>query len=147
MEEIKDLKDRTGYIEQVRLVKIEGDITVIRESLAENNLLTKQSVESTKNLDDTLRMVSNTMIKLDSKLDSSTNQIKIFGEKLDCFEDKVDKKFEATDEKIQKVKKETYRVDNKSKFELWGFIKNKAIPVLLTGGVIYGIVEIVKTVS
>lgn len=144
MEEINDLKERTKHLENVRLVKIEEDIGEMKTDLAENSLLTRQSVETNKELSATLRNVSDTMIKISGKLDNNNDQVKDLGDKFDCFETKVDQRFEDTDNKIKTIEEEADRIDEKTKFDWSNLVKNRLIPSLLGGGIIYGIVEIIK---
>ena len=50
-----------------------------------------------------------------------------------------------TNKKVEEVSTKVNKVDEKGKFDFMDFVKTRVIPVLLTGGCIYGIAKFIET--
>lgn len=123
------------------------DLIVLTETAARARSNTKQieeiktEIKDIKNEQKALYELSTgvkLMVQDMSYIKDSVNEVKE-GQK--SLENKMD-------EQISDVKQKIAKVDDKGKVDLWhDIIKPKIIPAIFSGGVIYGIVEIIKQIA
>lgn len=133
MEEIKELKDRIGYIEREKIVKIEEDMTQIKMNQVETNTLVKEFTRavdaqgktmeamtlSLQEITYTNKRMIDDMSEVKMKIDQNNENIK-------CVEENTAKKFEEVNDKLEQQ-------DEKSKIDIVVFLKEnwfKAVAVI-----------------
>ena len=136
MEEISDLKKKMNHIEYEEIKNIKDEIGNIKVNLAENNLLTKQCVDSNEKLNDTMTSVKDTMLVMSESMKQSnkvseelTLSIKSLGTKVDTMDNKFGTKFQEVDNKINGV-------NDKSKIDILDWLKRNWFGVVMGIGVI-----------
>lgn len=145
MEEISDLKKKVAHLEYDEIKNIKDEIGNIKVNLAENNLLTKQCVDSNEKLNDTMNSVKDTMIIMSESMKQSnkvseelTLSVKSLGTKVDIMDDKFGSKFQEVDNKINGV-------NDKSKIDILDWLKNNWFGVVAgVGVIIYISTQIIK---
>lgn len=90
MEEINKLEKRIDHVQFDEINSMKEDISNIKIDLAKNNLLTKQSVDSTDKLSSTLDTVKDTMIHLSNSMEQSNRSSTELNKKVDNLEIKFD---------------------------------------------------------
>lgn len=145
--ELEEVKKKINHLEYDEIKNIKDEITNIKVNLAENNLLTKQCINSNEKLNETMISVKDTMITMSESM-RQTNKVseelalsvKSLGNKVDTMDDKFSNKFQEVDDKIKIV-------DNKTKVDLAETTTNgisssiiKGIMWLLCGGGLIAII-------
>ena len=109
MENFQEIKDKVKALET--------DVIDMKIMFAENNLVTKQNLESTKELSETLKTITSTMCEI-------TNTLKSQGEKQD-----------DTDKDIKGLKKGLKEVEDKPKIDTTVLLKNNITKLLGFGSI------------
>ena len=118
MEEISDLKKKVEHLEYDEIKNIKEDVQNIKIDLATNNLLTKQSIETTNKLSETMDRVSDTMIKLSSGIEQSNRVSSELSNKVSGLEDRFD------------------TLEEKTKFDILQCLKQNWIVIVTTCGLL-----------
>jgi outer membrane murein-binding lipoprotein Lpp len=137
MEKIQDLESKVNKLEYEEIKGIKEEIKTIQINLAENNILTRQSVESTDKLSDTLTTVKETMIQMSESMKTNNrvseelaSSVKSLNHQVNGLEDKMDCKFKEVDIKIREQ-------EDKNKFDIMLWIKDNWISLVVGVGVIF----------
>ena len=116
--ELEEVKRKINHLEYDEIKNIKDEIGNIKVNLAENNLLTKQCVDSNEKLNDTMTSVKDTMLIMSESMKQSNKvseelalSVKSLGNKVDTMDDKFGAKFQEVDNKINDV-------DDKTKIDL-----------------------------
>jgi chromosome segregation ATPase len=130
-----------------KIDRIESDVNLINERLnrhsdkidkiSDNNLvletILRRLEEDGKEQKQTNAMMNNTLLSVQSAMTEITYNIK----ELNTGLAETNKRVDSANEKL-------YKVDEKTKVDVWELIKSKAIPFLFGGGCIYGLAEFFK---
>lgn len=142
MDKIQDLESKVNKLEYEEIKNMRNEITNIKINLAENNILTKQSIDSADKLSDTLSTVKETMIQMSESMKTNNkvseelaSSIKNLNYQVNGLEDKMECKFKEVDVKIKEQ-------DDKGKFDWQLYVKNKIIPYLVAGSSIGVIISL-----
>lgn len=142
---LEELRHKVDNLEYKELNPLKERVGRIEVSLAENNVLTKQSVETSAKLTETMGVVKETMIQLAESMKASnkvaeelSENVKTLSTQFVGLDNKVDSKFNEVDERISKI-------DDKSKFDIMEWIKSNFVSVVLAiGAVTYLISQYIK---
>lgn len=114
MEEIVEIKNRVNRIEYDEIKSIKSDISNINIDLAKNNILTQQSIDTAKNVAETMDAVKLAMFEISESVRNSnristelTESVKDLNSKFENMEDKIDTRFEEVDVKFQRQEDKT----------------------------------------
>ena len=131
MVEIEELKDRVGYIEREKIVKIEEDIMQIKMGQVETNTLVKEFTraidsqgETMKAMTTSLQEITYTNKRLIEDMSEVKGKIDQTNENIKCVEENTNAKFEEVDTKIELQ-------DEKSKIDLLTFIKENWLRIVI----------------
>lgn len=125
MEELTDLRKKVNRLEYEEIKDLKDDIANIKIDLNTNNILTKQSIDVTRKLSDTMDSVKDAMVNIGNKLGETekTNQeLKI---SVQC----LNGKFEKLETKVEEN-------ENRGKFDYLLWFKQNFIALIMAGGVI-----------
>lgn len=146
MTEVDELRERVDRIEHEDIKKINGDLVDIKLDLKENNILTKQSVESNQKLTETMDCIKEAMGEMTLSLRESNKVTAELSNRMSSFENKLVKTNEKMDEKFNELKQEVESVDDKSKVDIITWARDNwykiIVGIVLSGLVIEQIVGI-----
>lgn len=109
---------RIDHLEYEEIKSVKDDISKIQINLSNNNLLTQQSIDTTKQLSETMDSIKETMIKLANGIDTSNKTSNELSGKVSGLE----KRFDTLEEK--------------SKFDIGQFVKNNWVSIIVLFGVL-----------
>lgn len=131
---MEELAQRVDYLERDKIPSIEKDINDIKIGLTENTLLTKQSIETSEKLANTMENVKDCMtemaqsLKDNNKISSELTQaVGTLNQKVEDTNSRMERKFNEVDEKIENV-------NDKSKVDVLSWIRDNWFKVALTVG-------------
>ena len=131
---MEELAQRVDYLERDKIPSIEKDINEIKIGLTENTLLTKQSIESSEKLANTMENVKDCMtemaqsLKDNNKISSELTQaVGTLNQKVEDTNSRMERKFNEVDERIENV-------NDKSKVDVLSWIRDNWFKVVLTVG-------------
>ena len=143
--ELEEVKKKINHLEYDEIKNIKDEIGNIKVNLAENSLLTKQSVDSNEKLNDTMTSVKDTMLVMSESMRQSNKvseelalSVKSLGTKVDIMDDKFGNKFQEVDNKINGV-------NDKSKIDILEWIKQNWFGVVMSvGAIAYIATQVIK---
>ena len=131
---MEELAQRVDYLERDKIPSIEKDIGEIKVGLTENTILTKQSIESSEKLANTMENVKDCMtemaqsLKDNNKISSELTQaVGTLNQKVEDTNSRMERKFNEVDERIENV-------NDKSKVDVLSWIRDNWFKVVLTVG-------------
>lgn len=131
---MEELTQRLDYLERDKIPSIEKDVNEIKIGLTENTLLTKQSIESSEKLANTMENVKDCMtemaqsLKDNNKISSELTQaVGTLNQKVEDTNTRMERKFNEVDERIENV-------NDKSKVDVLSWIRDNWFKVALTVG-------------
>ena len=135
MEEVNRLESRINFIEREELTRIKDDINEIKCCQVETSTLVRQFIESSKLQAEAMDSMKVAMYEISSSVKDSnrlstelTQNVKDLNTSMAVMEDKMDKKFDDVNERINTQ-------ENEGNFRIPLFIRDKLIPALLVGGI------------
>jgi methyl-accepting chemotaxis protein len=142
---MEELAQRVDYLERDKIPSIEKDINDIKIGLTENTLLTKQSIETSEKLANTMENVKDCMtemaqsLKDNNKISSELTQaVGTLNQKVEDTNSRMERKFNEVDERIENV-------NEKSKVDILSWIRDNWFKVVLTAGALgYVVAKIIK---
>lgn len=129
--------------------RVQKRLGVIEQKQAVNDVLTQQSIETTKELSLTLKEFSVTLINISNSLSRSDERMQEMGkviskidEKVDILEQNLDGKVsdleEDMDKRVHDLSCKIEEVEDKSKFDILLYVKQNFVKILLVlGGIAY----------
>ena len=143
--ELEEVKRKINHLEYDEIKNIKDEIGNIKVNLAENSLLTKQSVDSNEKLNDTMTSVKDTMLVMSESMRQSNKvseelalSVKSLGTKVDIMDDKFGNKFQEVDNRINGV-------NDKSKIDILEWIKQNWFGVVMSvGAIAYIATQVIK---
>lgn len=136
--EVEELKKKVDKIEYTDIKGLQDDVADIKSNLKVNSLLTQQSIDSAKELSQTLQSVKTTMVQISSNMEKMaensvdlSNDVKDVKNDMNSFKDEVNNKIEE--------------INDKSTIDWQIWIKNNWFGFVLGLGALgYAISQIVK---
>lgn len=119
------IEGRLNTVEE-RLDNLES----IKEAVTRLTTLAEVSHEQNRERDGLIRQQSDALVNVKEFIAEQ----KVILEKMNAKIDKTDNKVEELSQKMENHNLETVKIFS---FDVWGFIKTKAIPALLGAGVVY----------
>ena len=120
--EYEDLKKKIYHLEYEDMKEIRSDIQNIKEDMAKNHVLLKQSISSTEKLNETLATVQTTMIQLTESMKHNGEVTNALSQKVSNLENKID------------------RVESQSKLDMREWWQKNWVNVIMLLGVVAYIV-------
>jgi hypothetical protein len=135
---LTDLEGKVKHLEYDEIAPLKKDINNIKINLAENNLLTKQTIESNEKLSDTMNTMRDTMVEITQSLKNGnrisgelTESVKALNGKVESVENKMEDKFKE--------------IDEKAKIDWQQWVKNNWFGAIMgIGAILYAISQFMK---
>ena len=118
IQDLDKTNKRIDHLEYEEIKSIKDDVSKIQINLSNNNLLTQQSIDTTKQLSETMDSIKETMIKLANGIDMSNKTSNELSGKVSGLEKRFD------------------TLEDKSKFDIGQFIKNNWVSIIVLFGVL-----------
>jgi len=145
IDELEDLRNRVDNLQYKEIQPLKDDIAQIRVNLAEDNLLTKQCIESNKKMSDTLDSLKDTMINIAQSVKDSNQISSELAQTVKNLNDKVQGVEQKMDDKFDDVYKRVNNVDEKAKIDIVEWMKSNWFPMILgIGALVYAISKFIK---
>lgn len=125
MEELTDLRKKVNRIEYEEIKDLKDDIANIKIDLNTNNILTKQSIDVTRKLSDTMDSVKDAMVNIGNKLGETERTNQELKKSVQCLSGK----FEKLETKVEES-------EDRGKFDYLLWFKQNFIALIMAGGVI-----------
>lgn len=125
MEELTDLRKKVNRLEYEEIKELKDDIANIKIDLNTNNILTKQSIDVTRKLSDTMDSVKEAMVNISNKLGETERTNQELKTSVQC----LSSKFEKLETKVEEN-------EDRGKFDYLLWFKQNFIALIMTGGVI-----------
>lgn len=130
MGEFEELKKKIEHLEYDEIKPIKQDINEMKITLSNNDLLTKQALESNQKLSSALDILKNTMVEVSQSVKDS-NRINT----------EITKTIEELNKKIASVETKIKEIDEKSKLDIVIWLKNNWFGIVGILGVLYTILK------
>ena len=130
MGEFEELKKKIEHLEYDEIKPIKQDINEMKITLSNNDLLTKQALESNQKLSSALDILKNTMVEVSQSVKDS-NKINT----------EITKTIEELNKKIASVETKIKEIDEKSKLDIVIWLKNNWFGIVGILGVLYTILK------
>ena len=116
--EVEDLKKKVYHLEYDELKEVKGNIEQLKVDMATNNMLTKQSIDTTQKLVDTLDAMKTTMLDLSYTIESNNKTTNELANKVEGLENKFGE------------------FSDKTKFDILQYIKDNWMSIAMFAGFI-----------
>ena len=130
MGEFEELKKKIEHLEYDEIKPIKQDVNEMKITLSNNDLLTKQALESNQKLSSALDILKNTMVEVSQSVKDS-NRINT----------EITKTIEELNKKIASVEVKIKEIDEKSKLDIMLWLKNNWFGIVGILGVLYTILK------
>ncbi len=141
----QDLKKRVDHLQYDEINPIKEELTEIKISLSNNDLLTKQNIESNKKLNDTMDTLKTTMIEIAQSVRDSNNVTKELTETVEKLSSKVSSIEVNTKNTLDGFDEKLDKIDEKSKIDMLSWLKSNWFSVVLgLGALSYVITQLIK---
>ena len=141
MSEFDELRSKINHLEYDEIKPIKEDINEMKITLSNNDLLTKQALESNKKVSDSLEVLKGTMIEVSQSIKDSnrinneiTKTIEELNKKVGAVENNTQETLRAFGDKIEEI-------DNKSKLDIMLWLKNNWFGIVGIIGIIYAVIK------
>ena len=141
MSEFDELKSKINHLEYDEIKPIKEDINEMKITLSNNDLLTKQALESNKKVSDSLEALKNTLVEVAQSVKDSnrinneiTKTIEELNKRIGSVENNTQETLKAFGEKIEEI-------DNKSKLDIMLWLKNNWFGIIGIIGIIYAVIK------
>lgn len=141
MEDVHELKKKVDHLEYEELKPLKEQMNEIKISLSNNDLLTKQVMESNTKLNNTMDILKDTMVEIGQSVKDSNRVTEQLTSTVKQLGDKITKVETSTKESIDSFSLKLDEIDDKSKIDLLVWLKNNWLGLFGIGGIIYTIVE------
>ena len=141
MSEFDELRSKINHLEYDEIKPMKEDINEMKITLSNNDLLTKQALESNKKVSDSLEVLKGTMIEVSQSIKDSnrinneiTKTIEELNKKVGAVETNTQETLRAFGDKIEEI-------DNKSKLDIMIWLKNNWFGIVGIIGIIYAVIK------
>lgn len=141
MGEFEELKKKIDHLEYDEINPMKEDINEIKISMASNDLLIKQALESNKKVSDSLEVLKDTMLEVSRSVrdsnrinDEITKTIEELNKRICSVENNTKDTLKTFNEKISEI-------DNKSKLDIMLWMRNNWFGIVGILGVLYTILK------
>lgn len=141
MEDVHELKKKVDHLEYEELKPLKEQMNEIKISLSNNDLLTKQVMESNTKLNNTMDILKDTMVEIGQSVKDSNRVTEQLTSTVKQLGDKIANVERNTKESIDSFSSKLDEIDDKSKIDLLVWLKNNWLGLFGIGGIIYTIAE------
>ena len=141
MDSFEDLKKKVDHLEYDEINPMKEDISQMKITLSNNDLLTKQALESNERLSRAIDVLKTTMVEVSQSVKDSnrinveiTKTIEELNKKISSIETSTNDNLKAFGQKIEEI-------DNKSKLDIMLWLKNNWFGIIGVIGIIYTVIK------
>lgn len=141
MDSFEDLKKKVDHLEYDEINPIKEDISQMKITLSNNDLLTKQALESNERLSKAIEVLKTTMVEVSQSVKDSnrinveiTKTIEELNKKISSVELSTNENLKAFGAKIEEI-------DNKSKLDIMLWLKNNWFGIIGIIGILYTVIK------
>ena len=141
MDSFEDLKKKVDHLEYDEINPMKEDISQMKITLSNNDLLTKQALESNERLSRAIDVLKTTMVEVSQSVKDSnrinveiTKTIEELNKKISSIETSTNDNLKAFSQKIEEI-------DNKSKLDIMLWLKNNWFGIIGIIGIIYTVIK------
>lgn len=141
MDSFEDLKKKVDHLEYDEINPIKEDISQMKITLSNNDLLTKQALESNERLSRAIDVLKTTMVEVSQSVKDS-NRINVeITKTIEELNKKISSIETSTNDNLKEFGKKIEEIDNKSKLDIMLWIKNNWFGIVGILGIIYTIIK------
>lgn len=141
----EDLKKRVDHLQYDEINPLKAEVNDMKISLSNNNLLTKQVMESNQKLSDSMDILKTTMVEVAQSVKDSnringeiTKTIEELNKKIGSVENNTSKSLDEFNKKLDNL-------DDKSKIDILSWCKSKWFEIVLgLGALTYVIAQLIS---
>ena len=141
MDSFEDLKKKVDHLEYDEINPMKEDISQMKITLSNNDLLTKQALESNERLSKAIEVLKTTMVEVSQSVKDSnrinveiTKTIEELNKKISSVELSTNENLKAFGAKIEEI-------DNKSKLDIMLWLKNNWFGIIGIIGILYTVIK------
>ena len=141
MDGFEDLKKKVDHLEYDEINPMKEDISQMKITLSNNDLLTKQALESNERLSKAIEVLKTTMVEVSQSVKDSnrinveiTKTIEELNKKISSVELSTNENLKAFGAKIEEI-------DNKSKLDIMLWLKNNWFGIIGIIGILYTVIK------
>ena len=141
MDSFEDLKKKVDHLEYDEINPMKEDISQMKITLSNNDLLTKQALESNERLSRAIDVLKTTMVEVSQSVKDS-NRINVeITKTIEELNKKISSIETSTNENLKEFSKKIEEIDNKSKLDIMLWLKNNWFGIVGILGIIYTIIK------
>ena len=141
MDSFEDLKKKVDHLEYDEINPMKEDISQMKITLSNNDLLTKQALESNERLSRAIDVLKTTMVEVSQSVKDS-NRINVeITKTIEELNKKISSIETSTNENLKEFGKKIEEIDNKSKLDIMLWLKNNWFGIVGILGIIYTIIK------
>ena len=141
MDSFEDLKKKVDHLEYDEINPRKEDISQMKITLSNNDLLTKQALESNERLSRAIDVLKTTMVEVSQSVKDS-NRINVeITKTIEELNKKISSIETSTNDNLKEFGKKIEEIDNKSKLDIMLWIKNNWFGIDGILGIIYTVIK------
>ena len=141
MDSFEDLKKKVDHLEYDEINPMKEDISQMKITLSNNDLLTKQALESNERLSRAIDVLKTTMVEVSQSVKDS-NRINVeITKTIEELNKKISSVESSTNENLKEFGRKIEEIDNKSKLDIMLWLKNNWFGIVGILGIIYTIIK------
>lgn len=142
---IEDLKKRVDHLQYDEISPLKSEVNDMKITLSNNDLLTKQAIESNKKLSDTMDSFKETMIDVAQSVKDSNRVCAQLTVTVEQLNEKIMSVETSTNNSLTKFSDKLDRLDEKSKVDILEWCRSKWLEIILGLGALgYVISQLIK---
>lgn len=141
MGELEELKSKINHLEYDEIKPMKEDINEMKITLSNNDLLTKQALESNKKVSDSLEVLKGTMIEVSQSIKDSNRINNEITKTIEELNKKIGAVETNTQETLKTFGNKLEEIDNKSKLDIVLWLKNNWFGIVGIIGIIYAVIK------
>lgn len=141
MDSFEDLKKKVDHLEYDEINPMKEDISQMKITLSNNDLLTKQALESNERLSRAIDVLKTTMVEVSQSVKDS-NRINVeITKTIEELNKKISSIETSTNDNLKEFGKKIEEIDNKSKLDIMLWLKNNWFGIVGILGIIYTVIK------
>ena len=141
MSEFDELKSKINHLEYDEIKPMKEDINEMKITLSNNDLLTKQALESNKKVSDSLEVLKGTMIEVSQSIKDSNRINNEITKTIEELNKKIGVVETNTQETLKTFGNKLEEIDNKSKLDIVLWLKTNWFGIVGILGIIYTVIK------
>ena len=141
MTEFDELKSKINHLEYDEIKPMKEDINEMKITLSNNDLLTKQALESNKKVSDSLEVLKGTMIEVSQSIKDSNRINNEITKTIEELNKKIGAVETNTQETLKTFGNKLEEIDNKSKLDIVLWLKTNWFGIVGILGIIYTVIK------